>query len=89
MSFRDIERRARKLSMATHDYRAAVQAEIDAFNSDDNRTHQSHPDSRHHYRARFPIMCEDCDYEIVGFSGIEARNLTECNPDPLDRRDAA
>ena len=75
MSFRDLERRARKRSMATHDYRNAVQAEIDAFNGDVRQTRKDHADSREHYYARFPILAEDCDYEIVGFSGVQGMRL--------------
>ena len=73
MSFHQIERRARARGVATHDHRNEVQAAIDAFNGDVSQTHKDNPDSRHHYHARFPIMAEDCDYEIVGFSGISAQ----------------
>jgi hypothetical protein len=75
MSFRLLERRARARRVATHDHRNEVQAAIDAFNSDDAQTHASNPDPRHHYRARFPILAEDCDYEIVGFSGVQGVRL--------------
>jgi hypothetical protein len=77
MAFREIERRARKLGVATHDYRNAVQAKIDAFNADPTLTHSDHPDSRHHYHARFPVLADDCDYEIVGFSGVQGCRLSQ------------
>ena len=54
---------------------ADIQQAIDAFNADDSKTHRSHPDSREHYRARWPILADDCDYEISGFSGVQGRNL--------------
>lgn len=50
-----------------------IQEAIDAFNADDGKTHRSHPDSREHYYARWPILAEDCDYEVSGFSGVEGR----------------
>jgi hypothetical protein len=75
MTFKQLERRARARGVATHDHRAAVQAEIDAFNSDITKTHKGNPDSRYHYHARFPILADDCDYEIVGFSGVQGRRL--------------
>jgi hypothetical protein len=50
-----------------------IDAVIAAFNADDRKTHRSHPDSREHYRARRPILAEHADYEIVGFSGVEAK----------------
>jgi hypothetical protein len=52
-----------------------IQAAIDAFNADDSKTHRSNPDSREHYYARRPILAEHADYEIVGFSGVEAKWL--------------
>lgn len=52
---------------------ATVQEAIDAFNADDGKTHRSNPDSREHYRARWPILADDCDYEVVGFSGVQGR----------------
>ena len=50
---------------------ADIARAIDEFNGDDKQTRQSNPDSREHYYARFPILAEDCDYEIVGFSGVQ------------------
>lgn len=52
-----------------------IQAAVDAFNADDAKTHASNPDSREHYYARFPILAPDCDYEIVGFSGVSGCGL--------------
>jgi hypothetical protein len=52
-----------------------IQQEIDAFNADDSKTHRSNPDSREHYHARWPILAEDCDYEVSGFSGVNGRNV--------------
>lgn len=54
-----------------------IQQEIDAFNSDDAKTRRSNPDGREHYWARRPILATDCDYEIVGFSGVEGRRLSD------------
>lgn len=54
---------------------AEIQQAIDAFNADDSKTHRSHPDSREHYYARFPILATDCDYEVSGFSGVQGRSL--------------
>lgn len=54
---------------------AAIEQAIDAFNGDDGKTRRSHPDGREHYHARFPILAEDCDYEISGFSGVQGRML--------------
>lgn len=55
----------------------AIQQAIDAFNNDDTQTHRSNPDSREHYHARFPILAEDCDYEISGFSGVQGRRIDQ------------
>lgn len=56
----------------TPELRSRLTAEaIAAFNADDSKTHRSNPDSREHYYARRPILAEDCDYEIVGFSGAQ------------------
>ena len=52
-----------------------IQEAIDAFNADDSKTRRSHPDSREHRYARWPILAQDCDYEVSGFSGIEGRSL--------------
>lgn len=52
-----------------------VQAAIDTFNNDITKTHKDNPDSREHYYARKPILTTDCDYEIVGFSGVEGKRL--------------
>jgi hypothetical protein len=52
-----------------------IQQAIDAFNADDRKTHRSRPDSREHYHARWPILADDCDYEVVGFSGVSTRNV--------------
>lgn len=54
---------------------AKIQEAIDAFNADDSKTHRSNPDSREHYHARWPILADDCDYEVVGFSGVNGRSL--------------
>lgn len=54
---------------------ADVQRAIDAFNGDVTKTHRDNPDGRNHYSARFALMAEDCDYEIVGFSGVQGRML--------------
>lgn len=51
-------------------------AAIAAFNADDSNTYRSNPDSREHYRARRPILFDHCDYEIVGFSGIDCKWVT-------------
>ena len=52
-----------------------VQQAIDAFNADASKTRSFHPDSREHRWARRPILAEDCDYEIVGFSGVQGIRL--------------
>ena len=72
---KQIERRARARGVTPEEHRTAVQEAIDAFNADDSKTHRSNPDSREHYHARFPILAEDCDYEISGFSGVQGCRL--------------
>lgn len=52
-----------------------IQQAIDAFNSDDSKTRRSNPDSREHRYARRPILATDCDYEIVGFSGVRGMRV--------------
>lgn len=75
MSLSQVERRARARGVSVEDHRSAVQARIDGFNNDQSRTHSYEPDSRHHYRARFPILADDCDFEIVGFSDVQGMRL--------------
>lgn len=54
---------------------ADITLAIEAFNGDDSQTHMSNEDGREHRYARFPILAEDCDYEIVGFSGVQGCRL--------------
>lgn len=54
---------------------AAIQKAIDEFNGNPAKTYRDDPDSREHLSARFPILAEDCDYEISGFSGVQGRRL--------------
>lgn len=54
-----------------------IQQAIDAFNADVSLTRRDKPDSREHYHARWPILADDCDYEVSGFSGVEGRKIIE------------
>jgi hypothetical protein len=73
VSPKQIERRARARGVTVEEHRAAVQKAIDAFNFnppwDDFYGHKT----AHH--ARFPILADDCDYEISSVSGVQGRNL--------------
>lgn len=73
MSERQIERRARARGVTVEEHRAQVQHAIDVFNF--NPPHDDFYGHRTAHRARFPIMADDCDYEISSVSGIQGRRL--------------
>lgn len=73
MSTRQIERRARARGVPVEQHREEVQKAIDVFNFnppfDDFYGHKTA------HQARFPILAEDCDYEISQVSGVQGMRL--------------
>jgi hypothetical protein len=74
MSPRQIEQRARARGVSVEEHRAAVQSAIDAFNF--NPAWDDFYGHKVAHQARFPILAEDCDYEISRVSGVEGRRIS-------------
>lgn len=73
MMKRQIERRARARGVSVEQHQAEVQHALDVFNFnppfDDFYGHKTA------HVARFPILAEDCDYEVSSVSGVQGRRL--------------
>lgn len=73
MSAAQIERRARARGVSVEEHRQAVQKAIDVFNF--NPPYDDFYGRKTAHQARFPILADDCDYEISSVSGVQGVRL--------------